>query len=148
MTVGRKVLIAVPVFAVALALAGWGACRHHAADPAQVTARVNARVASALDELNATPDQRARISALKDKLLADGLALSAARKDVRSALLALWDQPNPSAADVHALLDARIEDLRKFAHEAADAGLELHATLTPEQRAQVSAKIHRHADGR
>jgi len=143
----KKTLVAVPLLATAVALAGWGACRHRgSADPAEVSARVTARVEHALDDLQATPDQRARVLALKDRLLADGLALRAAGRDARSAVLAQWDQPSPAPADVHALIDARIDAFRKFAHEAADAGLELHALLTPGQRAQLSEKLHRLAD--
>ena len=45
-----------------------------------------------------------------------------------------------------ALVDARIDAMRTMAHEAVDAAAEVHATLTPEQRAQVSKRLRRHLD--
>ena len=143
----KTLLLAVPLAAGALALAGWGGCCHRGeADPAKVRARVTARVEDALEDLKATPQQKAQVLAIKDRLLADGFALRAGHKDSRAALLAAWDEDKPDAAKLHALVDARIDALRKFAHETVDAGLEVHGALTPAQRAQVSKKLHRWAE--
>jgi Spy/CpxP family protein refolding chaperone len=149
-TMNRKtktLLVVVPILAGALALVGWGGCCHRGgtSDPAKVKERVTARVDDALEDLEATPQQKAQVMALKDRLLTDGLALRAGQKDASSALLALWDEDKPDPAKVHALIDARIDALRRFAHESADAGLELHAMLAPAQRAKVSKKLHRWA---
>ena len=139
-----KALMVVPVLAGVIALGGWQGCCHHGSpDPAQVSERVTNHVKDALEDLKATPDQTAKVLALKDSLLKDGLAMRSAQKDARTALLGYWDEETPDPAKVHALIDARIDALRTFAHEAANAGLQLHGILTPAQRAQVSKKLHR-----
>jgi len=138
----KKLLFAVPVLAAGLALVGWR-CHHRGSfDPAEVSQRVTARVDKALDELAVTPDQRTQILAIRDRLLADGLALHAGQKDARSEILAQWDAQAPDAAKVHALVDTRADAMRAFAHEAADAALKVHAILTPDQQAKVSQKLH------
>ena len=130
-------------------LAGFrGGCggHPHGRDPAEVAAFVTDRVDDALDDLDATPDQRQRIHEAKDRLLAEGLKLRAARGETHREVLAQWDSKRPDAARLHALVDARIDEVRALAHEAVDAAVEVHGVLTPEQRARVSRKLHRHAD--
>jgi Spy/CpxP family protein refolding chaperone len=125
-----------------------GGCGGHHPDPARVDRMISAHLDDALDDLNATDAQRARIHDLKDRLVKDGQALAAGQREARRQLVAQWDSEKPEAAKVHALVDARIDALRAFAHQAADAALELHGTLTPEQRAKISKRVHRHTDER
>ncbi len=135
-------LAAVMVFAT-----GWG--HHHGPrDPAQVAAFVSRHVDDALDDVDATPQQRQEIHAVVDRLVQDGQKLRAGHAGVRQELVAQWDAAQPDAAKLHALVDERIDALRAFAHEAVDAGVRVHGILTPQQRAKLSTKIHRHTDGR
>lgn len=136
--------------AIAL-LAGFrGGCggHRHGHDPAEVAAFVTDRVDDALDDLDASPEQRQRIHAVKDRLLAEGAKLRGARAETHREVIAQWDAPAPDAARLHALVDTRIEEVRAMAHEAVDAAVEVHGVLTPEQRAKVSRKLHRHAGER
>ena len=58
-----------------VALTGFnGGCGrgHHGRDPAEVATFVTNRVDDLLDDIDATPDQRTRINAVKDRLLASG----------------------------------------------------------------------------
>ncbi len=143
----KNALPAALVAAAALLAIPAGCGRHHGRpDPARVDRFVTAHLDDMLDDLDATAPQRARVHELKDKLLKDGAALHQGQRDARKELVAQWDSATPDAARVHALVDARIDALRAFAHEAADAGLELHGLLTPEQRTKVSKKIHRRMD--
>lgn len=125
-----------------------GGCTGHHPDPARIDKMVTAHLDDALDDLKATDAQRAQVLALKDKLLKDVAALRQGQADAKRALVAQWDSATPDRAAVHALVDARIDAIRAFAHEAADAGLDLHGILTPEQRAQISKKVHRRMDDR
>jgi Spy/CpxP family protein refolding chaperone len=123
-----------------------GGCGHrhgHGRDPAEVAAFVTDRVDDALDDLDATPEQRTRIHAVKDRLLAAGQQLRAERKATHDALAAEWKSASPDAAKLHALVDARAEEMRALAHQAVDAGVEVHGILTPEQREKVTKKIER-----
>jgi periplasmic protein CpxP/Spy len=123
-----------------------GGCGHHRPDPARVDRMVAAHLDDALDDLGASDAQRAQVREIKDRLLAEGRALAAGQQQARRGLLALWDADRPDAASAYAIIDARIEALRTFAHQAADEAIKLHDTLTPEQRAKVSKRIHRHLD--
>jgi periplasmic protein CpxP/Spy len=131
------------VGAVAVAASGC-AWRHHGSrDPAQVAAMATKHVEDVLDDLNATPDQRTRILAIKDRLLAAVQAAHADRKATHEAVLAAWKSDAPDAAGLHALVDQRMDELRKLAHQAVDSGVEVHGVLTPDQRAQLTRKIER-----
>lgn len=141
---GKKIGIAVAAVVAVVALGGFAAGRrHHPRSPAEVQARVDARMGHALDALHATPEQRVQVKEIVDKVVADGLSLRAGQHDARAALVAQWNAATPDAAQVHALVDQRIDALRAFAHEAADAALKVHAILTPEQRAQVAQRLER-----
>jgi periplasmic protein CpxP/Spy len=125
-------------------LAAGGCMRHHGPrDPAQVAAMVSKHVEDVLDDVNATPDQRTKILAVKDRMLAAAQAAHTDRKATHDALLAAWKSDAPDAARLHTLVDERMEELRKLAHQAVDAGIEVHGVLTPDQRAQLTKKIER-----
>ncbi len=146
----KKILAAAGVAAaIALgfvALTGFhGGCggHGHPRDPAQLAALVTDRVNDVLDDLDATPDQRTRIDAVKDRLLADAQKARAGHEEVHAALLGEWKADAPDAKKLHALVDERIEALRGMAHEAVDAGVEVHGILTPAQREKVAKKAER-----
>jgi Spy/CpxP family protein refolding chaperone len=146
----KKILAAaagVGVLAVGfVALTGFhGGCGRgpHGRDPAEVAAFVTNRVDDLLDDIDATPDQRTRIHAVKDRLLASGLSLREGRREVHDAIVAEWNAAQPDAARLHALVDARAEEFRKLAHEAVDSGVEVHGILTPEQREKIGKKAER-----
>jgi len=126
-------------------LTGFG-CSHHGAhprDPAQVAKFVNARVDDLLDDVDATPDQRTKIHAIADRLLAEGQAMHAGQPQVHQTILAQWKAETPDKAQLHALVDARMDALRKLAHDAVDAGVEAHDVLTPAQREKLAKKAER-----
>jgi Spy/CpxP family protein refolding chaperone len=135
---------AVLVGFVVLSGFGGGCGHHHPRDPAEVQAAVTAHLDEALDDLDATQAQRDQIHAIKDKLLAKGMALRADHQAVRDEVLAQWKSETPDRAKLHALVDQRIDALRAFAHDAVDAGADVHGILTPDQRAKVTKKIERH----
>ena len=147
----KKILAAVAGAALLVggfvALSGFGGgCGHwrgHGRDPAEVAAFVSGRVDDLLDDLDATPDQRTRINAIKDRLLADGQKLRAGHGETHQTFRDEWGAEKPDAAKLHALVDQRVEEMRKLAHEAVDAGVEVHGILTPDQRAQLTKKIER-----
>jgi Spy/CpxP family protein refolding chaperone len=104
---------------------------------------VTAHLDNALDDLEATDAQRTQVHALKDRVLTGADGLRAGHGQARDELLAQWKQPAPDAARVHAVVDGRVDALRAFAHQAADAALELHRILTPEQRAELTERAER-----
>lgn len=117
----------------------------HGRDPAEVAAMVSTHLDDALDDLDATPAQRQSIHAIADRLVADAMKLRGEHAGTHRELVAQWDAAQPDAAKLHALVDARIEEVRAVAHEAVDGAIQAHGILTPDQRAKVSRKLHRHA---
>lgn len=122
---------------------GCGAHGGHPRDPAALAAFVTDRVEDVLDDLDATPEQRTRVHAVKERLLAAGEAARAGRKEAHDALAAEWKAATPDAARLHALVDAHAEEMKALAHQAVDAGVEVHGILTPEQREKVTRKVER-----
>jgi protein CpxP len=141
----KRTLAAVAATLAVVTLVAWGGGCHrsHRHDPAEVAAFVTDRLDDALDDLDATPDQRTRIHAVKDRMLASGLKFHETSKGGREVVLEAWKAPNPDAGRLHALVDQRFDELRALAHQAVDAGVEVHGILTPEQRAKVTRKIER-----
>ena len=127
----------------ALATGFRGGCGGHRHDPAAIDRMVTSHLEDALDDFEATPAQKAQVMTLKDRLLQQVVVLRQGSQETKKELLAQWDSASPDRARVHALIDARVDAMRAFAHEAADAAVDLHGILTPEQRAKISKKIHR-----
>ena len=127
------------------AFSGGGWCHGHrgSRDPAQVAAFVTNHVEDALDDLDATPDQRARILAVKDRMLDAAKQLHADRGATHEEFLQAWKSDQVDAKTLHQLVDQRVDEMRTLAHQAVDAGVEVHDTLTPDQRAKVTKKIER-----
>jgi Spy/CpxP family protein refolding chaperone len=141
-------IIALALGAGALVLTAFsgGGCGHHRpADPEAVAARVTEHVDDALDDLDATPEQRTRIRAIVERTLAAGRPLHEDGKAAHAEALAQWKATTPDAAKLHALVDERVEALRAFAHQAVDGAVEAHDVLTAEQRAKITTKLERHA---
>ena len=130
--------------AAVIALAGFGRCggpdRH---DPAQMAAFVTDRVDDMLDDLNATDAQRQQVHAIKDRLLAQGMEMHKDAEPLHGEVKSQWESATPDRARLHALVDQRSDAMRAFAHQAVDAGIEIHDILTPEQRAKLERKVER-----
>ncbi|HET9451820.1 MAG TPA: Spy/CpxP family protein refolding chaperone [Aggregicoccus sp.] len=120
----------------------WG--RH---GPERLRQLVSWRVDDTLDDLEATRAQRQAIHGIKDRLLGSGQRLMEAQKGTHAQVLAQLESPTPDARALHALVDARMDAMRAFAHEAADAALQAHGVLEPAQR-QALAKQLRERHGR
>ncbi len=116
----------------------------HHGDPARMERFVTHRLDDMLDDIRATDAQRQQILAIKDKVVSDAKSLRAGHGDVHQELLALWQSDRPDAARVHAIVDARAASMKKLADEVADAIIQVHDILTPEQRAQIAKKAQRH----
>jgi protein CpxP len=132
----RKLIIGLAAGAVVLA-AGVVFAASAMRGPERARQFINWRVDDALDELEATDAQRAKAHALKDRLFDEGMKLRESKEGVHAALVDQWRSERPDPAAVHSQVDRMADEFRAFAHKAADAALELHQTLTPEQRAEL-----------
>jgi Spy/CpxP family protein refolding chaperone len=141
----NRTVITLAGLAGVFTLAGWGGrCGHpRSHDPAEMAAFVTDRVDDALDDLDATDAQRQQIHAIKDRLLAKAAGLHDGKEKVHAEVLAQWQSPNPDRARLHAIVDERFAAMRALAHDAVDAGVDVHGILTPEQRAKLTKKVER-----
>lgn len=135
----RTTLFVAAVGAAAfLALTGF---RHARGGPdAWMTKKLD-RVLTAIE---ATPEQRSQIEAIRDELVAS----RPERGGERAAFAQLWLQDQPDAAAVHARIAETFEARRAFADRVADALIRVHGILTPEQRAKVAKLIAEKPHGR
>jgi len=99
-----------------------------------------------LDEIKATDEQRQKVQEIKDRLMKDGHALHESHGALHESLVKLLEQDQVDPAQVKALVHQRTDALVRFADEAADAAVELHDVLTPEQRKQLLADLREHLD--
>ncbi len=137
--------IGIAATAAVVALAGFAAVgRFEHRDPQRAHDLITRRVDAMLDDIKATDDQRAQINQLKEKLFNEGVELRKNQHSLTRELLADWDAAKVNTDDVHAQVDKRIDALRAFAHDAADASIQVHDILTPEQRAQVKQELRQH----
>ncbi|HZA51478.1 MAG TPA: Spy/CpxP family protein refolding chaperone [Myxococcaceae bacterium] len=139
----RKWIIGLVAGAVVLG-AGVALAASASRGPERARQFINWRVDDALDELDATDTQRAKAHALKDRLFDEALKLRTSKEQVHTVLVDQWRSDRPDGAAVHREVDRIADEFRAFAHQAADAALELHQTLTPEQRAELLQRAEQH----
>ncbi|MBI5543550.1 MAG: Spy/CpxP family protein refolding chaperone [Deltaproteobacteria bacterium] len=143
----RKLLfVALGIAAIGL-LAGFGfgpSMGRGAMDPKKLDRFVTWRINDVLDDLEATPQQRQQVLALKDRLLAEAKPMHEARAQVHEQLTQMWKSDKPDSRVLHALIDQRVEEFRALAHKAADGAIELHGILSPAQRAELAEKAEEH----
>lgn len=102
---------------------------------------VSWKLDDALDEIDATEDQRLVFSASADRLLAAVFAQRDAHRADRAAMVEQLLSAEPDKERLHALVDARLEIARGLAHTAVDELLIGHKTLTDSQRSQLAAMV-------
>jgi len=124
-----------------LLLTGFGPAGAGWRSPDKIDKFITFRINDMLDDITATPTQREKVLAAKDAVLASFLKNRDSRRQTHQLLVAEWNSDTPDAKAVHAAIDAQIDAIRAMAHQAADQALEIHAVLTPEQRAQVAHRF-------
>ncbi|HEX5745972.1 MAG TPA: Spy/CpxP family protein refolding chaperone [Archangium sp.] len=117
-------------------------------DPERVKQMITWRMDDRLEELKASEQQKQALHGLKDSLFEDGKRLFEENKGARAQMVEQWESVNPDANAVHALVDARMDAFRAFAHKVADAALQAHRILTPEQRQQVTENVRERMNAR
>ncbi|RYZ37299.1 MAG: periplasmic heavy metal sensor [Myxococcaceae bacterium] len=143
----KKTLVIAGTAVVAVTmLTGFGWGRHHRGtpDPARIHQMVTWKLDDKLDDLDATEAQRTSIHAVKDRLLTEGQGLMQGQQAARAEAVTQLTSDTPDAAKLHALVDARVDAARAFAHKAVDAVLEVHRTLTPAQRQELAGDFREH----
>jgi len=128
-----------------LLVAACGGPRHGRFNAERLDQIVSWKLDDVMDELDATATQREQLVAIKDRVMRRLAEEHRAHQaDKHEILLELAkDQPDPDR--LHKLLDEKIDAARPKLHEALDVALEVHAVLTPEQRAQIKQHVQEHS---
>jgi Spy/CpxP family protein refolding chaperone len=107
----------------------------------KITRIAHAHVDDFLDDVDATGEQRGKIATLTDRVLGEGLPLIGEHQQAKKVLLDQWRSEKPDAAKVHSVIDERVDGIRRVLHTVADAAIELHQLLTPEQRKEINEDL-------
>jgi Spy/CpxP family protein refolding chaperone len=99
-----------------------------------------------LDEIGATDAQKQKVREIKERLMAQGHALHADKQALREQVLEQLSKDQPDVAQLKAIVHGRIDAFEQFADEAADALVEIHGVLTPEQRQKLLADAREHME--
>lgn len=118
-----------------LMLTGFAPKGHRGGDPAKMQQALTRKLDRILDELDATPDQRAEIESIRDDFLAKHP--QPPRRGGKGELLSMMKSDEVDAAKLHERIDETLAARSAFLHDAADALVRVHRVLTPEQREQV-----------
>ena len=133
------------VAVVLLAGFAWGQHGRGPMDPKRMERFINWRVNDALDEIQATPNQRNTVIAVKDRLLPEAERMMGERSAIHEQFAQAWKADKVDSKALHSAIDARIDELRAFAHKALDGAIEVHDALTPAQREQLAQQAQEHA---
>lgn len=109
--------------------------------------RAAARLEKGLDAIDASDAQKEALRPLAAGLVDDALPLLDERDVIVGAFTGAWKSERPDVASLHALVDTEVAQLNEVATSAADAFVQAHAILTPEQRAGLGAKLASGCDG-
>ena len=96
--------------------------------------RAFAHVERALDEVDASDEQKARVRTILSKALTDLEPWPSTMDRLRTDLTAAWRTDTPDREALHQRIEHEIESLRALSHALVDDGLALHGVLTSEQR--------------
>jgi protein CpxP len=125
---------------LSLALTG---CRGRGMDPERVEKQLSYQVEDLLDDVDATPAQRTRTEELKKQLVTDLVPLMKQSSSARTEIVEQWKKPIPETAKVHGVIDAQFDAMRALTHKLADAAIEFHQLLSPEQRQTLTKRLDR-----
>lgn len=116
---------------------GWGRGSWSAEDKKKFA---SAKIDEVLEDLEVTSDQRTQIYATRDKLF---VAIEEAKPDKSEKfdqITALFEKNDLDPREVEALKQEHRDKITKLEDAVSEAVVELHSTLTPEQRKQLVTK--------
>ena len=90
---------------------------------------------------NLTEDQKQKITAVRDRIRSQAEALHAAHDATHEEMKKEWDLATMDKVKMRALVDARVDDLRHLLLNAVDGVVEIHDTLTADQRKALSDRF-------
>jgi Spy/CpxP family protein refolding chaperone len=135
----KKVFKAVAAAVAVMSLGTLAACKHghQMHDPKKLKGHVE----SQLKKIGASDEQQATIGPITDRILADCGELHKNNQGVRQKFVACLLLDNPNREWLHRTVDEKAAEFAAFAHRTVDSLLQVSATLTPEQRAELKKRL-------
>lgn len=88
-----------------------------------------------------TQDQRQKITAVRDRIRSQAEALHVAHDATHEELKKEWVAAAMDGVKMHAMVDARVDELRRVLQSSVDGVVEIHDLLTAEQRQTLADRI-------
>lgn len=111
------------------------------ADANEGRERAAARLEKGLDAIDATDAQKQALRPIAQALVDDALPLLDESNVIVEAFTTAWKSERADVASLHALVDTETAKVGDVARSAADAFVQAHAVLTPEQRKDLGVKL-------
>jgi protein CpxP len=115
-----------------------GAAAHHRLDPERIAARVDHRVERVLSRVDATQEQRGKVSGITKAAIADLSALGVAPWEVRGKFVELLRADTIDPAAFEALRAEQISKADAASKRIVQAVTEAASVLTPDQRRELT----------
>ncbi len=133
------------LFASCAAIGPMGCAHHHGGPPSpeKMQRMAVSRAEWFLDAIDATDAQRAVIVPKAEALGRNVAAFRKSTHDVAPDFFAELKGQSPDREKLRKLIDERVESLRTMLQATADDLVEVHATLTPEQRQKITSRLER-----
>jgi len=109
--------------------------------------RIAARVSAALDEIQATPQQRQVVEQAENDIVNAIQAKAQAHRGAHKALLTALAGDQFDAQALQTFADARAQDVKDIASVVIPSLQKVHDALTPEQRAKLVQLVQQHHHG-
>jgi len=130
----RKIILGLfVVVTIPLTLAG---CRNKEMSPRRATEL-------ATDRLGLSDEQSQKIAPIAEDLFAEKESLQEIRQTINDEILSQMKSETADAEKLEAVLTGSFEQLRAKLRKFANSFAKFHATLTPEQRAEIVEKMEK-----
>ncbi len=141
----RKIIVITGILSVLVLMAGLTACkhghRHRGFDEFDLAAATD-RIAHRLD---LTESQKAEFERIAAEIAEKAKAMHADREDRLQDLADLIRQDAVDQDTIDGLIGAKMENMQAMIDFTVSRLIAFHATLTPEQREKIAARIEDHA---
>ena len=140
----KKTLKVVATVVAVTAMGTLAACKVNpmAHDPKKLKAHVDSKLKS----VGATEEQRTKIVAIADRILADCGEIHKNNKGLQQKFVGCLLLDTPNREWLHRTVDEKTKELAEFAHRTVDSLIEISGTLTPGQRAEIKKQIEAKAE--
>ncbi len=116
----------------------WHGIGYHRLDPERAAAHIDRRVERALSRVDATAEQKQKVSAIAKTAVSDLAALGVNPRELRSQFVALLRADTIDPAAFEALRAEQVSKIDTGSKRIVQAMAEAAAVLSPEQRRQLT----------